>query len=180
VRTNYTFSVCKSVHLHTFKRTNTNQMQQLITGSLFVVQIHLNMFRASSCPSSGAHKLQQQPTVPRKNAVVAVPLIVVGPVVTGPTTTSGTATTAFLPWTGGRCCSWLASDDGQEDAPNMLSCIWTTSSEPVINCCIWLVLVRLNELHLCITMSPPYLFVFIVENSVVVLRAFRARRQCGT
>jgi hypothetical protein len=29
-------------------------MQQLITGSLLVVQIQLNMFWASLCPSSGA------------------------------------------------------------------------------------------------------------------------------
>jgi hypothetical protein len=38
-------------------------MQQLITGLLFVVQIPLNMFRASLCPSLGAHQLQQQPLV---------------------------------------------------------------------------------------------------------------------
>jgi hypothetical protein len=35
-------------------------MQQLITGLLLVVQIPLNMFRASLCPSSGAYQLQQQ------------------------------------------------------------------------------------------------------------------------
>jgi hypothetical protein len=39
----------------------------------------LNMFRASSCPSSGAHQLQQQPLVYRRNVVVAVLLVVVGP-----------------------------------------------------------------------------------------------------
>jgi hypothetical protein len=38
------------------------------------------MFRASSCPSSGAHQLQQQPLVYRRNVVVAVLLVVVGPV----------------------------------------------------------------------------------------------------
>jgi len=38
------------------------------------------MFRASSCPSSGAHQLQQQqPLVYRWNVVVAVLLVVVGP-----------------------------------------------------------------------------------------------------
>jgi hypothetical protein len=42
---------------------STKQMQQLITGLLLVVQIQLNMFRASLCPSSGAHQLQQQPLV---------------------------------------------------------------------------------------------------------------------
>ena len=37
------------------------------------------MFRASSCPSSGAYKLQQQPLVYCRNVVVAVLLVVVGP-----------------------------------------------------------------------------------------------------
>jgi hypothetical protein len=46
------------------------------------------MFRASSCPSSGAYQLQQQPLVYRRNVVVAVLLVVVGPV--GPTTTNST------------------------------------------------------------------------------------------
>jgi len=42
------------------------------------------MFRASSCPSSGAYKLQQQPLVYRRNMVVAVLLVVVGPVRSDP------------------------------------------------------------------------------------------------
>jgi len=42
-------------------------MQQLITGLLFVDQIQLNMFRASSCPSSGAYQLQQQPLLPPRS-----------------------------------------------------------------------------------------------------------------
>ena len=37
------------------------------------------MFRASLCPSSGAYQLQQQPLFYRKNMVVAVLLVVVGP-----------------------------------------------------------------------------------------------------
>jgi hypothetical protein len=37
------------------------------------------MFRASSCPSSGAYQLQQQPLAYRRNVVVAVLLVVVGP-----------------------------------------------------------------------------------------------------
>jgi len=37
------------------------------------------MFRASSCPSSGAYQLQHQPLVYRRNVVVAVLLVVVGP-----------------------------------------------------------------------------------------------------
>jgi hypothetical protein len=60
---------------------------------LIIVQIQLNMFRASSCPSSGAYQLQYQPLVYRWNVVVAVLLVVVGP--TGPTTTNDTATTTF-------------------------------------------------------------------------------------
>ena len=39
------------------------------------------MSRASSFPSSGAYQLQQQPLVYRRNVVVAVLLVVVGPVV---------------------------------------------------------------------------------------------------
>jgi hypothetical protein len=54
-------------------------MQQLITGLLFVLQLLLNMFRASSCPSSGAYQLQQQPLVYCGNVVVAVLLAVVDP-----------------------------------------------------------------------------------------------------
>ena len=54
------------------------KMQQLITGLLFVVQIPLNMFRASLRPSSGAYQLQQQPLVYRRNVRVAVLLAVVG------------------------------------------------------------------------------------------------------
>jgi len=44
------------------------------------------MFWASSCPSSGAYQLQQQPLVYRWNVVVAMLLVVVDPV--GPTTTT--------------------------------------------------------------------------------------------
>ena len=49
------------------------------SGLSLVVQIQLNMFRASLCPASGAHQLQQQPLVYRWNVVVAVLLVVVGP-----------------------------------------------------------------------------------------------------
>jgi hypothetical protein len=64
-------------------------MQQLNTGLLFVVQIPLNMFRASLCLSSGAYQLQQQHLVYRRNVVVTVLLVVVGPA--GRTTTNSTA-----------------------------------------------------------------------------------------
>jgi len=36
------------------------------------------MFLASSCPSSGAYQMQQQPLVYRRNVVGAVLLVVVG------------------------------------------------------------------------------------------------------
>jgi len=39
------------------------------------------MFRASLYPLSGAYQLQQQPLVYRRNVVVAVRLVVIGPVV---------------------------------------------------------------------------------------------------
>ena len=55
------FSVNK--HKIIYSNESTNQMKQLITGLLLVVQIQLNLFRASSCPSSGTYKLQQQPLV---------------------------------------------------------------------------------------------------------------------
>jgi len=69
-------------------------MQQLITGLLLVVQIQLNMFWASLCPSSRAYQLQQQTLVYRGNVVVAVLLVVFW--LAGPTTTNSTATTTFL------------------------------------------------------------------------------------
>ena len=69
-------------------------MQQLIKGLLFVVQISLNMFLASLCPSSGAYQLQQQPLFYLRRVVVAVLLAVVGPA--GPTTANSSATTTFL------------------------------------------------------------------------------------
>ena len=37
------------------------------------------MFRASLCPSSESYQLQQQPLVYRRNVVIAVLLVVVGP-----------------------------------------------------------------------------------------------------
>jgi len=39
------------------------------------------MFRASSCPSAGTYQLQQPPLVYGWNVVVAVLLVVVGPVI---------------------------------------------------------------------------------------------------
>jgi len=50
-------------------------MQQLITGLLLVIQIQLNMFWASLCPSSGAYQPQQQPLVYLMDVVAAVLLV---------------------------------------------------------------------------------------------------------
>jgi hypothetical protein len=55
-------------------------MQQLITGLWLVVKIQLNIFRAFSCPSSGAYQLQWQPLVYHRNVVAAVLFVVVDPV----------------------------------------------------------------------------------------------------
>jgi hypothetical protein len=65
------------VHHHTIKQIN--QSDASVSDLLLIVQIQLNMFRTSSCPSSGAYKLQQQPPVYRWNVVVTVLLVVVGP-----------------------------------------------------------------------------------------------------
>ena len=54
------------------------------------------MFREPSCPSSGAYQLQQQPLVYRRNVVVAVLLVVVGPVRSGRFPTTGPTTTNIL------------------------------------------------------------------------------------
>jgi len=43
------------------------------------------MIRASLCPSSGTYQLQQQPLVYRRNVVVAVLLVMVGPARPRPT-----------------------------------------------------------------------------------------------
>jgi hypothetical protein len=54
-----------------------------------------HVFRASSCPSSGANQLQQQALVYLRNVVVAAVLLVVADSVES-TTTNNTATTTFL------------------------------------------------------------------------------------
>jgi hypothetical protein len=78
------------------------------------------MFRASLCPSSGAYQLQQQPLVYRRNVVVAVLLVVVGPARPRPTA-------LLSPRSNGKPEAATAVSelhgDGHEDARNMLSCI---------------------------------------------------------
>ena len=58
------FKVCKSVHHHAFQinqPTRCNNFSSLLLDIYSYVQ--LNMFRSSSCPSSGAQQRQLQPLV---------------------------------------------------------------------------------------------------------------------
>jgi len=68
--------VCKSVHHHTIQ---INYEPYATISPVYYPDVYsqLNMFRASSRPSSGAQQLQQQPLVYRWNVVVAVLLVVV-------------------------------------------------------------------------------------------------------
>jgi hypothetical protein len=50
------------VHYHTFQ-TNQPTRCKNFSSLLLDVYVQLNMFRASSCPSSGAQQLQYQPLV---------------------------------------------------------------------------------------------------------------------
>ena len=93
-----------------------------LSGLLLVVQIQLNMFRASSRPSSGA----------TTTAVAASGLLlerggcsVVGRVRSGPDRTRPTALLPPRSYVKPEAATAVvvAPDDGREDARNMLSCI---------------------------------------------------------
>ena len=56
------FKVCKPVHHHTIQINQPTRCKNFSSLSLDVY-VRLNMFRASSRPSSGAQQLQQQPLV---------------------------------------------------------------------------------------------------------------------
>ena len=56
------FKVCKFVYHHTFQ-TNQPTRCNYFSSLLLDVYVQLNLFRASSRPSSGAQQLQQQPMV---------------------------------------------------------------------------------------------------------------------
>jgi hypothetical protein len=83
-------SPCIIIHSNKSNKPDAS-ISQIYCSSFKYIQ--LNMFRTSSCPSSGAYKLQHPPSVYCWNVVVAVSVVVVGP--TGPTTTIDTATTTF-------------------------------------------------------------------------------------
>jgi hypothetical protein len=85
-----------------------------LSGLLLIVYIQLDIFRAFSCPSSGATSTAVAVMIA---VVIAVMLVVVGP--TGPTTTNSTATTTAII----TATAVVAPDDGHEDARNMLSCM---------------------------------------------------------
>jgi hypothetical protein len=56
------FKVCKSVHHHIIQ-INQPTRHNNFPSLLFDVYVQLSMFRAYSCPSSGAQQLQQQALV---------------------------------------------------------------------------------------------------------------------
>jgi hypothetical protein len=58
----YLVKVCKSVHYHTIPINQPTRCNNFLS-LLLDVYVQLNMFRASSHPSSGAQQLQQQPLV---------------------------------------------------------------------------------------------------------------------
>ena len=58
----YLFKVCKSVHHHTIQINQPTRCNNF-SSILLDVYLQLNMFWASSRPSSGAQQLQQQPLV---------------------------------------------------------------------------------------------------------------------
>ena len=62
IQCEYNFKVCQSVHHHTFQINQPTRCKNF-SSLLFDVYVKLNMFRASSRPSSGAQQLQQQPLV---------------------------------------------------------------------------------------------------------------------
>jgi hypothetical protein len=53
----YLFKVCKPVHYHTIQINQPTRCKDF-SSLLLDVYLQLNMFRASSCPSSGAQQLQ--------------------------------------------------------------------------------------------------------------------------
>jgi hypothetical protein len=113
------------------------------SGSSLVIQIQLNMFRASSCPSSGAHQLQQKPLVYRWNVVVVMLLAVIEPARTRPT--------ALLPpRSNGKPETATAVIELPMMGMRMPETCWAVFQKQVINlknCCIWLV-----DSYECMTM----------------------------
>ena len=57
IQCEYNFKVCQSVHHHTFQINQPTRCKNF-SSLLFDVYVKLNMFRASSRPSSGAQQLQ--------------------------------------------------------------------------------------------------------------------------
>jgi hypothetical protein len=81
------------------------------------------MFRASSCPSSGAYQLQQEPLVYRWHVVVAVLMVVVGPAGRPARPRPTALLSASSDGKPEAATAVVAPDDGREDARNMLSCV---------------------------------------------------------
>jgi hypothetical protein len=74
------------------------------------------MFRASLRPSSGATKLQQQPLVYRRSLVIAVLLVVFGPVVVTAQHVSGILTSIIKSYKTAVAASGLPSELGDSSA----------------------------------------------------------------
>jgi hypothetical protein len=98
------FKVCKSVHHHTTQINQPTRCNNL-SSLLLDAYVHLNMFRTSSRPSSGAQQLRYQPLVLPLERGAA-----------GPTTTNSTTLQQY------NQSSCRAPEDGREYARNMLSC----------------------------------------------------------
>jgi len=116
------FKVCKSVHHHTIQINQPTRCNNF-SGLLLDVYLQLNVFWASSRPSSGAQWLQWQPLVLPSYCGDSHAVFVVGP----DGWPAQPRPTALLSprsegKTRGRYCSCWAPDDGREDAQNTLSC----------------------------------------------------------
>ena len=88
------------------------------------VCLQLKMFRAFSCPPSGAQWLQWQPLVLPSYRDDSRAVFVVGPA--GPTTNTARLTPRYEVKTRGCHCSHWAPDGGRENARNILSCKQTS------------------------------------------------------
>ena len=98
------------------------------------------MFRASSCPSSGAYQLQQPPLIYRWSVLVAVLLVVVGPVQSGPARPRPTA--LLPPRFNGKPEAATAVIEFLMMGMRMPETCGDVFKRQVINqrnCCIWLV-----------------------------------------
>jgi len=112
------FKVCKSVNHHTIKINQPTRYNNF-SNLLLDVYLQLNMFRASSRPTSGVNNCINSLWVSRWRVVVAVLLVVVGP---GPARPRQKALLSPRSNSKTRGCyySCWAPDERHEDTRNML------------------------------------------------------------